>query len=351
MCYTYLRGDIMPSVNDILKNENELSFICGKDGLNKKVSRAHMVENIEIARSFISQGELIFTTGSGFSSQDELEELVLYAKKACASGIIVNIGPYINSITNAVINFCEKESLPLFSCSWDVHMANIMSRVGFLIENQAEKNKNEIIFFENLLDKGQPSRSLNSIGLDDNSFFYLAISNKSGGVDKKLCTIEKAGFYISIFCNIPLDVVKKNIKSGFVISNKCTVGSLYTSYKEAVLLFKLNSNDNSIISYEESGFASLLIHQDPAILKDYINRVLGNLLLDRKKKIYLETLEAYFKCNFSLKEASLILSTHKNTITNRIHNIESMLGSSFDKSDFRVSVETALMANKLLQIL
>lgn len=53
-----------------------------------------MVENIEIA-TFLEGGEVTFSTGIGLSNEFELINLIEGIIKSKASGIVINIGPYI----------------------------------------------------------------------------------------------------------------------------------------------------------------------------------------------------------------------------------------------------------------
>ena len=58
----------MLTVEEIAATERNLTLIAGRKGLAGPVGLAHMVETPEIARGFVTAGEIIFTTGAGLSS-------------------------------------------------------------------------------------------------------------------------------------------------------------------------------------------------------------------------------------------------------------------------------------------
>ena len=66
-----------------------------------------MVEDIEVP-DFLHGNELVFTTGIAHFGNEWLLDFVTGLKKSNASGIVVNIGPYIDSIPSKVIVYCEK---------------------------------------------------------------------------------------------------------------------------------------------------------------------------------------------------------------------------------------------------
>ena len=67
----------MLTVGEIAATERNLTLIAGREGLAGPVGLAHMVETPEIARGFVTAGEIIFTTGAGLSSGEELGKSVM----------------------------------------------------------------------------------------------------------------------------------------------------------------------------------------------------------------------------------------------------------------------------------
>ena len=121
---------------------HDIKLIAGEKGLSKAVKWVHMVENIEIA-TFLEGGEVTFLTGIGLSNEFELINLIEGIIKSKASGIVINIGPYIKKIDKKCIDYCNETNTPLFVVSWHVHMAEIM-RVFCIKITENEKNSLEI---------------------------------------------------------------------------------------------------------------------------------------------------------------------------------------------------------------
>ena len=101
---------------------HDIKLIAGEKGLSKAVKWVHMVENIEIA-TFLEGGEVTFSTGIGLSNEFELINLIEGIIKSKASGIVINIGPYIKKIDKKCIDYCNETNTPLFVVPWHVHMA------------------------------------------------------------------------------------------------------------------------------------------------------------------------------------------------------------------------------------
>lgn len=101
----------------------------------------HIIEDIEVA-DFLNGNELVMTTGIG--NINTPDNIMKYAKKLYekhCSCLIINIGPYIKEVPRVLIDFCNKNNMPLFTVPWEVQLVN-MTRwfCEILIEN-AEKEK------------------------------------------------------------------------------------------------------------------------------------------------------------------------------------------------------------------
>ena len=101
-----------------------LRLIAGKDGMTNTVRWVHMVEDRQVP-DFLHGGELVFTTGIGHIGKDPLLEFVKRLRKHGASGVVINIGPYLASVPQEVIDYCDKENFPLFTLPWSVYIIDI----------------------------------------------------------------------------------------------------------------------------------------------------------------------------------------------------------------------------------
>ncbi len=101
-----------------------LKLIAGKAGMTNTVRWVHIVEDRQVP-DFLHGGELVFTTGIGHVGKDPLLEFVRRLKNHGASGVVVNIGPYLESVPQEVIDYCDVENFPLFTLPWSVYIIDI----------------------------------------------------------------------------------------------------------------------------------------------------------------------------------------------------------------------------------
>lgn len=101
-----------------------LKLIAGKNGMTNTVRWVHMVEDRQVP-DFLHGNELVFTTGIGHVGKDPLLEFVKRLRRHGASGVVVNIGPYLANVPQEVIDYCNKENFPLFTLPWSVYIIDI----------------------------------------------------------------------------------------------------------------------------------------------------------------------------------------------------------------------------------
>ncbi len=97
---------------------------AGRNGMDSVVRWVHMVEDSGVP-GLLHGGELIFTTGIGLSGSDLLLPFVRELKQHDAAGLVINIGPYIDSIPPKVLVYCEEQDFPLFTLPWEIHIIDI----------------------------------------------------------------------------------------------------------------------------------------------------------------------------------------------------------------------------------
>lgn len=101
-----------------------LKLIAGKGGMGNAVRWVHMVEDRQVP-DFLHGNELIFTTGIGHIGRDSLLEYVKRLKQHNAAGVVINIGPYLTEVPEEVIEYCDRESFPLFTLPWKIYIIDI----------------------------------------------------------------------------------------------------------------------------------------------------------------------------------------------------------------------------------
>ena len=123
------------------ESKYQMELVAGKGGLGNTVRWVHMVEDREVP-DFLHGNELIFTTGIGhISGEDRLTAFVRNLKEREASGVVINIGPYISHIPDHVLKYCDQNDFPIFTLPWKVHVIDITyDFCSRIIENE----KNEV---------------------------------------------------------------------------------------------------------------------------------------------------------------------------------------------------------------
>lgn len=115
----------------------EMKLVAGEEGLDREVLWTHMVDSDTIS-AFLQGQELTFTTGIGISEKLPLLKLVQEVYRNGASGIVINIGPYVDKIGQDVLNFANEKAFPVFEVPWKIHMAEIMRIICFAITKEQQ---------------------------------------------------------------------------------------------------------------------------------------------------------------------------------------------------------------------
>ena len=120
----------------------EMALVAGEAGLDREVVWTHMVDSAAIS-SFQQGKELVLTTGIGLEENFSLFQLVRKVYNNGASGIVINIGHYIDRIGQDVKEFADANDFPVFEVPWKIHMAEIERIVCFDIMKE-QQNRTEV---------------------------------------------------------------------------------------------------------------------------------------------------------------------------------------------------------------
>lgn len=346
-----------------------LKLIAGKNGMTNTVRWVHTVEDRQVP-DFLHGGELVFTTGIGHVREDPLLEFVKRLKKHGASGVVVNIGPYLESVPQEVINYCNEESFPLFTLPWSVYIIDITyDFCRRIIENEkiettsAEAFKNIILSPE----QGKKYRSfLEQHGFLPESHYRVftlrlmkdgknitddfersnhiklwGILAKSKDHPSAMFVYENTIAVIRQYadrCFIKnltdtLDAVFENKNISYVMG----ISTERKGYKSAAKLLseaeaarKTAASDNkSFCLYSEIGINKLIFGvNDKAVLKEYAAGQLDDIIsYDTEYKTdYAKILYEYLICDGSVMEVAENYGIHRNTVNTKIKNIKQIFG-------------------------
>jgi len=132
-----------------------LKLLAGKSGLAREIKWFAIVEKVSHSE-FINQGDLVFITGSGLNDEQSLLELTASILKQKAAGVVFAPGPYINNVSEDIINFCNANDFPAFIMPWDIKISTLTHTIAeFLIfEKSSDGEKLNPILQEILLKSG-----------------------------------------------------------------------------------------------------------------------------------------------------------------------------------------------------
>jgi len=361
-----------------------ITMIAGKKGLPNLVSWIHMVETVE-ASTFLSGGEIAFTTGIGTDEHRTVLSLIRSIWEHNAAGIIINTGPYLPDVPAEVIDFGNEHDFPIFTVPWKIHIAEIMRIFCFAITKSEQTSMEIAAAFKNaiFLPKQEelytltltrygyqsswcynacvmkfltsPSGDLKPEQLEalaaqlENSMQHRKYTDFSIFIyDKELLIIcgnydeEKLRDFIAELLRYTKMFLPKSVQilSGIGKSTK-SVRCIYKSYQQAEAICRLRENhilEDQQFFYSDLGIYKLLMSvDDKDVLKEYYDKTILPLKeYDAANDSDLaKTLHSYLKHNGSVMETASELYIHRNTVNYKLNRIEELLHMDLSSLDTR----------------
>ena len=368
-----------------------LKLVAGKNGLHKQVQWVHMIEDQEAA-SFLRGDELIFTTGIGHSDESWLLIFAEELLKVRASGLILNIGPYIKKIPPALIEFCRIHNFPLFTIPWEIHLVDVTRYFCRCIIHQEQKEftlseafKAALLTPEKITDY-QPALEANGfhaswtyctavlsflensipsdqILQDFQTFCEITLSTLA----EYCCILIYNRQVILIFANLQdhdietcLNKIEAYIQEKKALEkacigvgqNKSGILGLSKSWEQSFAAIQMaNVFKKTIIYYNSIGLYKILLScKDTHVLHDLYNETLGRLVeYDLANKTdYVQTLKYYLDYDASIQTIANITFVHRNTINYKLRKIKEIIHSPLTSVEDRLHL---LLAYKIKDII
>lgn len=372
----------------------DVTLIAGKGGLHNLVTWVHMVETTE-ASDFLDGGEIAFTTGLGLASNSDLLDLISVMYSKGVSGVILNIGPFIESIPQEIIDFCNEHDFPLFVIPWKIHLAEVMRIFCFALTKDEQRILATAAAFKNAIFFPQ-QEELYVVPLSQHGFYVdwkytvsmMTLSSDSSDFTRRL---EKFASSLDTYAqhkyknfaifshDRELLIVTGNynesevrafiqdiyahalqiLSSGESISVGCgkvtqSIRCLWKSYKQAKSIQKLQEKSKftePIIFYSDMGIYKLLMSiDDHDIIEEYYDKTILPLIeYDKKNDSDLAVvLRSYLKHNGSVKETSDELYVHRNTINYKLTRISEILDMDLSQLNTRLQLSVGFMLEDML---
>ncbi|MFI3324599.1 MAG: PucR family transcriptional regulator ligand-binding domain-containing protein [Clostridia bacterium] len=348
----------------------DLKLIAGTGGMENVVRWVHMVEDTEVPE-FLHGDELVFTTGIANYQENWLLNFVknLQANNAC--GVVINIGPYIQTIPPKVIVYCEQNNFPIFTIPWETRIIDITYAFCRIIIADEKTEQSLTEAFKNLILDPQNTNGYQAT-LEKNGFSNLSnytvmslcvksqekdvtskfVHNHSTDLSKILklnsqpkCILSWNKSLNIIYQNVHLNALEQlpqklemldkscEIHIGVSQTQKefCFIKELYKQAKFAQMVSEFKQEN--FYYYREIGVYKMLLNIDNIeVLKDFYFETLGKLIkYDETNNTDLySSLKKYCEYNGSVFELASQTGVHRNTINNKMRKIREVMEKEID---------------------
>lgn len=370
----------------------EMKLVAGEEGLDREVLWTHMVDSDTIS-AFLQGQELTFTTGIGISEKLPLLKLVQEVYRNGASGIVINIGPYVDKIGQDVLDFANEKAFPVFEVPWKIHMAEIMRIICFAITKERQSRievtaalnnaflcpAQEELYVFPLMRKGYLADSVytavtirvevqkNTVAGERMEQLHSQLgSHLRCNYKRILCCAQEKQLVLVLcdytgqerkhvltyifqhFCN----ELKKEETAVFCVGNQAEeLRQLHKSYETANQMAEVSAlgripgeevyGRHKMIVYKNAGiFRILFALKDEEVMQEYVRDTVQPLLeYDALHNTDLAgVLQCYLRHDGSLQDTANELIVHRNTVNYKINKASEILEMDLTRLENRLEV-------------
>lgn len=368
-----------------------VDVVAGRAGMRTPVTWVHVVEGVEIA-PFLDPGELAFMTGLALKTQGDLLTLVQEIHRHGASGLIVNLGPFIQEVPLAVLAFADAVDFPLMIAPWQVRLSEIMRVLTLEITALNLRDMElEVAMKRAILSPELAQSSLSQLQnqtIDQEGSFACVVASFFQGdapVSQERLEVLKTNLqthlhytykhitpltiYHHVVLVVPtprrnyleelLDFCQKKVPLFPGETINCCVGNtvqgiekLHESFEKASkLLMKKFRETGNVFFYDDMGLYALLAEVESAdTLRTFYQQHLAPLVNHDKSHDgdLLEILRLYLHHNGSVKAVAEMTFLHRNTVNYKLGKIAELLNVNLSDLQCRVHLTIALAIHDIL---
>jgi len=361
----------------------KLSLLAGQKGLHRNVTKVYYLEDLLIS-DWARDGELIVTTAMMNTREpDWILKFVKSVQSFHPSGILINIGGYLEEVPANVIEYCDQVDLPLLSFPWEVILQDLISDITiYIFETEQLENNIAQSFFNAIFvpdNREEYEKCLNKYQFDQYDMLFSAVFEISSNdlQRHRLTTRLKNLFHDAVFIqhfretilifyqhNLDdiSDVIAGELNEWQILFPNASVhvgiGSpvnqyqnISESYQKAKISLSIAENTNvSLVSFSRLGILGILATGEKQLLQNYYDQVLTPLELydQTHDTAYVETLENYITCNCDAGAAAEKLFVHRNTLNYRLRKICDITGDNLNEQEVIFSYHLAFLVKKCL---
>ena len=350
----------------------------------KMIGWVHMVEDPEFAE-LLHGDELIFNSGLNYTSDEWLRRFGEALNKVHAGGLIVSLWG-TRTISQEIIDYCNKIKFPLFSASWKTPYIDIMRMFSVILLKNEQRETNLIAALKNAIYYPE-NEELYLSHFERNGFFrdmsytivilschaydtdngnerLLRIEKSLHYILKNVIVYEEKGCLIILAAGYSLSKIRSDFQRLCQRDSNIYVGigttadqirDIHKSYHNANTAYQLTKTaiPKNLLDYDELGIYKILADvKEVSIYPAFVKETLGALIdYDKQNhKEYMKILDEYFRNDCSVIETSKALYCHKNTLTYKIHKIRDILGYDIHSNENRTKIMIALYIMRLGEI-
>jgi len=378
-------------------SHKDITLLAGEKGMNNFVSWVHMVESAE-ASDFLAGGEIAFTTGIGLNSNLSLLDLVSILYENHVAAVVLNVGPFIETVPQEVIDFGNQHDFPIFLVPWKIHIAEIIQTISYAITKSDQRDLETAAAFKNSIFFPKQEEiyviPLSQLGFQVNWSYHVcalkvvSVPNTGSSYNRltEICSTMNDYFrhrhyenyavfhnedqVVLVLGNYDKDLLDtfirdlkvytgtllRNNEESFLGIGKCTksIRCLSKSYDQAMSIQRLQEHhkvDKSLISYDSMGIYKLLMGiEDRDILVEYHRATLLPLLeYDAQNESDLAVvLRSYLKHDGSVKATADELFLHRNTVNYKIGKVSEVLKMDLSALNSRLQLSLGFMLQDML---
>lgn len=365
-----------------------LDLKAGSAGLDRQIRWIYFADCLQCIQSeyqienYIHGGEFVILTNRSMTDDKKrLMDLVRQMKNYEISALGINEG----QILDELIQYCEKESIPLFELPEKfplIDLSQIISKKLVLEEN--DKNSVEQLF-SSILDAKHLNREsvmaqAKYLNIDLSGSFFVSelafdgrvgddgdilslgeriariiLSEISFNRSRQVLTLPQTGSILCLisiqnqnpkeFKEVFLRIAERTktdcnvevcIGVGSVVEYLEDVGASRQEAAMAIKVAKMSDDKEKVFFYKDQGIYTLIAQiQNEKVLDTFVEDHLGKLIaMDRVKEGNLcETLEKYLNHNGNAKKTAEAMFLHRNTLNYRLNKIRKVLNCDLEDLD------------------
>lgn len=376
----------------------DLKLVAGTAGIWNIVSWIHLVEDVQVV-DFLKGQELVVITGISHPGEEQLLEYTKRLYENEASGLIINIGPFIGEIPQKVIEFAEEKGFPLFCLPWEVHLVDFNREFCNLIIHSEQESQNLCSAFRNAIFSPKAEETyvpfLQSEGISLNETYCMIkcmpriVFEKEGEFDitrtfydlrlyfERILNKTQKKYVIFRYDNfITMILPATDRKEVDGIIEECQrfgkwwsgKGNLYFSVSKYNLkitdlseyfetlsyMCKLSEKEgHAVWHWEELGEWNMILSvRSFAQLEEYMNTAIGELMKydEENGTEYCKILDIYLRLNGNMPEVAAECFIHRNTVAYHLKKIEDILNCDIYSTKDRVKLYLALRIKEIREL-